>query len=127
MDAYCTIDDVTDRLTIEPDKDDERLIVAMVEEATVAVDAYLGKHFDRSVPAAVRVVCARVAARAVSRGLSSAPVGAESQSFTAGPFSTNQNFGSNSNAGGVFLTAEDKRRLRSVGGGRRGAFTVSLY
>ena len=121
MDAYCTIDDVTDRLTIEPDKDDKRLIVAMVEEATVAVDAYLGKHFDRSVPAAVRVVCARVA------GLSSAPVGAESQSFTAGPFSTSQNFGSNSNAGGVFLTAEDKRMLRSVGGGRRGAFTVSLY
>ena len=79
------------------------------------------------VPAAVRVVCARVAARAVSRGLSSAPVGAESQSFTAGPFSTNQSFGSNSNAGGVFLTAEDKRMLRSVRGGRRGAFTVSLY
>ncbi|MDU4730250.1 MAG: hypothetical protein E6Y04_09820, partial [Corynebacterium sp.] len=52
MDTYCTIRDVTDRLTIEPDKDDKRLIVAMVDEATVAVDAYLGKHFDESVPAA---------------------------------------------------------------------------
>lgn len=48
MDTYCTIRDVTDRLTIEPDKDDKRLIVAMVDEATVAVDAYLGKHFDES-------------------------------------------------------------------------------
>ena len=58
MDTYCTIDDVTDRLTIEADKDDKRLISALVDEAMVAIDAYLGKHFDESVPAAVRVVCA---------------------------------------------------------------------
>jgi len=112
---------------MEADRDDRRFIRAMIDEATVAIDAYLGGHVDGEVPSAVRVVCARVAARAVSRGLSAVPVGAESQSFSAGPYSTTQNFGSNSNGGGVFLTAEDKRMLRSVGGGRRGAFTVSLY
>ena len=127
MDVYCTVSDVTDRLTMEPDRDDRRFIRAMIDEATVAIDAYMGSHVGDDVPSAVRVVCARVAARAVSRGLSTAPVGAESQSFTAGPFSATQNFGSNSNGGGVFLTGEDKRMLRSVGGGRRGAFTVSLY
>lgn len=105
MDVYCTVSDVTDRLTMEPDRDDRRFIRAMIDEATVAIDAYMGGHVGDEVPSAVRVVCARVAARAVSRGLFAAPVGAESQSFTA----------------------EDKRMLRSVGGGRRGAFTVSLY
>lgn len=127
FDTYCTVHDVTDRLTVDVDSEDKRLIRAMIDEATVSIDAYLGRHFDSRVPDPVRIVCARVAARSVSRAFTGAPLGAESQSFTAGPFSTSQSFGQNANAGGVFLTAEDKRMLRSVGGGGRGAFTVRLY
>ena len=124
---YASVPDVEARVVAELSPDDRPFIRAMIDDATTVIEEYLGREFDENeqVPRPVRVVCARVAARAVSRAVDN-PVGAEQQSYTAGPFSTSASYGNNSNSGGVFLTKQDKAMLRRFGG-RRGAFTVRLY
>lgn len=111
-----TVEDVEKRLDAELDADARTRVEALLEEATVLVEGYLGTVPD-PVPRAVRVVVSRMVAQVIQ----SPDTGfyTENESFTAGPFSKTIQFANGGNGGAPWLSSTAKttlRRFRSGGG-----------
>lgn len=111
-----TVEDVEKRLDAELDADARTRVEALLEEATVLVEGYLGT-VPEPVPRAVRVVVSRMVAQVIE----SPDTGffTESESVSAGPFSKNVTFASGGNGGAPWLSSSAKttlRRFRSGGG-----------
>lgn len=111
-----SVEDVEKRLDAEVDDDSRDRVEALLEEASVLVEGYLGT-IPTPVPRAVRVVVSRMVAQVIQ----SPDTGffTETQSVTAGPFSKNVKFAAGGNGGAPWLSASAKtslRRFRSGGG-----------
>ena len=104
--------------------DETEYVTALIEEAGDLVEAYCRTAFDTPVPDRVRRVVARMVARAYSEKDGAVPEGASSTSVAAGPFSRSFGFESGATTNGVWLSANDKQRLR---GYRGRVFTVWPY
>ena len=104
--------------------DDQEYITALIEEAGDLVEAYCRTTFSTPVPDRIRRVVARMVARAYAEKDGNVPEGASSASLTAGPFSRSYGFEAGSTTSGVWLSANDKQRLR---GQRARVFTVYPY
>ena len=104
--------------------DESGYVEALIEEAGDLVEAYCRTAFDTPVPDRVRRVVARMAARAYSEKDGAIPEGANPTSMSAGPFSHSIGFESGATTNGVWLSANDKQRLR---GYRGRVFTVWPY
>lgn len=105
---------------------DAEFIGALIDEAGDLIEAYCRTTFKNPVPDKIRRVAARMVARAYKEQLDGTdlPEGASNASFTAGPFSRSMGFESGSTTSGVWLSANDKQRLR---GYRARVFTVYPY
>lgn len=105
---------------------DAEFIGALIDEAGDLIEAYCRTTFKYPVPDKIRRVAARMVARAYKEQLDGTdlPEGASNASFTAGPFSRSMGFESGSTTSGVWLSANDKQRLR---GYRARVFTVYPY
>ena len=105
---------------------DAEFIAALTDEAGDLIEAYCRTTFKHPVPDKIRRVAARMVARAYKEQLEGAdmPEGTSNASFTAGPFSQSMGFESGSTTSGVWLSANDKQRLR---GYRARVFTVYPY
>lgn len=99
-------------------------VTALIEEAGDLVEAYCRTTFPTPAPDRIRRVVARMVARAYTDNDGSVPEGASSTSVTAGPFSRSFGFEPGATSSGVWLSANDKQRLR---GYRGRAFTVWPY
>ena len=99
-------------------------VTALIEEAGDLVEAYCRTTFTSPVPDRIRRVVARMVARAYTESDSAVPEGASSTSVSAGPFSRSFGFESGATSSGVWLSANDKQRLR---GYRGRVFTVWPY
>ena len=104
--------------------DDNEYVDALIEEAGDLVEAYCRTTFSTPVPDRIRRVVARMVARAYAEKDGTVPEGASSASLTAGPFSRSYGFEAGSTTSGVWLSANDKQRLR---GQRARVFTVYPY
>lgn len=127
MDALASIEDVNRildppiDLVEEPDEVDR--VEFLLEEASDLVRAHTGRDFLKQVPGAV----SRVVARMVARGLSSGGgevAGMTSENQSAGAFSRSRSFEAGSTDGGVWLSRQDKHKLRRWKGG---AFTIKTW
>ena len=104
--------------------DETEYVTALIEEAGDLVEAYCRTTFPDPVPDRIRRVVARMVARAYTDRSDEVPEGATSASLSAGPFSRSYGFESGSTSSGVWLSANDKQRLR---GYRGRVFTVWPY
>lgn len=118
-----TVQDVSDRLGEVIELEDVAWVEALIEEASLIVEAHCGREFD-PVPRTIQVVVSRMVARVIE-----APdeqKGAESMSLSAGPFSKSMSFSAGGSGGAPWLTAIDKKLLRRFGGRRGGIYSVEL-
>lgn len=99
----------------------------LISEALDLVDGYTGMDFREldEIPAPVVRVVQRVVVRSLLQGTADIPFGATSRQDTAGPFNRSTSFESGSTSGGVWLTRQDKTRLRRWAGGDAG--TVMMW
>lgn len=124
MKPLATTGDV-DRLLDAPLEQDEiEHVELLLEEASDLVRAHTGKDFLEGIPGGVRRVTARMVVRTLAGGDSGAPVGMTSENQSAGPFSTNRSFEAGSTDGGVWLSRQDKIKLRRWKGG---AYSVKTW
>lgn len=102
-----------------------RRVRSLSREAEVMIRAYA--DVPESVtdwPEAAKVVALRMVARGYLQADNNAPVGAESLSVSAGPFSQSYGFGDGAASGSLWFTRQDKELLRGRGGTR--AYAVDL-
>ncbi|MGZ7496146.1 hypothetical protein ACXM2N_03495 [Corynebacterium sp. ZY180755] len=107
--------------------EDEAFINALIDEAWDLVCAYCRSNFPNGAPDKIKRVVTRMVARAYSSemgGGDAIPDGASNVSYTAGPFSRSVGFESGSTSSGVWLSSNDKQRLR---GYRSKVFTIYPY
>lgn len=100
---------------------DADVIADLILEASDAVQAYIGYEVDQFDPRLARIT-ARIVVRALTDSGSGLPAEATSVSYGAGSYSHSISFGNGGAGGGVWLTAQDKKRLR--GYRCSGAFTI---
>lgn len=94
-----------------PLEDDETpRVEALLDEAEVLVEAYLGRPIPEPAPKAVATVVSRMVARVLEAPEASFSV--DTVSNTAGPFSQSRKFTTGASGGGPWLTANDKLILR---------------
>lgn len=125
--ALAELDDVQRLLPDHPIPDSSHPFVeALIEEAGDLIEAYCRTTFGAHVPGKIRRVAARMAARAYAQQVDGVgvPEGTTSTSVSAGPFSRSFGFDSGSTTSGVWLSANDKHRLR---GYRARVFTIYPY
>ena len=114
-------------LTGPIDVDARPQVERLVDEAGDVVQAYCRRQFT---PGRVPPPVVRVVARIVARSLAAAdaaeglPVGTSNVQSTAGPFSRSVSLADGSTDGGVWLTRQDKLRLRPFTGG---AYSVRTW
>lgn len=124
MDSLATVEDVNRVLSPPVEETDEvSHVEILLEEASDLVRAWTGKDFLSRVPSAVSRVVARMVARSLSSG-GDEPIGMTSENQSAGPFSTNRSFEAGSTDGGVWLSRQDKIKLRRWKGG---AFSIKTW
>lgn len=127
MPQLAELSDVQRLLPNQPiPESDTDFVAALIEEAGDLISAYCRTAFDDHVPEKIRRVAARMVARAYKEQLDGmqVPEGASNASFSAGPFSRSMGFETGSTTSGVWLSANDKQRLR---GYRARVFTVFPY
>lgn len=99
----------------------ERARDSLIAEASALVEGHLGFSFDpmvsgqigfTQVPAVVELVVSRMVARFLLSG-TEVPVGADSTSMVAGPFTETVRYGEASSSG-PWLTSSDKTMLRTA-------------
>lgn len=122
MDLLATLTDVTDRLGSDLDPNKEEIALALLEEASVLVEGYLGRTLD-PIPRPVSVVVSRMVARVLQAPSPSFSVDTISQS--AGAFSQSQKFTTGASGGSPWLTAQDKTVLNRFRK-RRGFYSVPM-
>lgn len=122
MFVLATLDDVADRMGGDLTSEDAKKATALLEEASVLVEGYLGRVLN-PVPRAVSVVVSRMVARVLQAPAPSFSVDTVSQS--AGVFSQSQKFTTGSSGGSPWLTAQDKTVLNRFRR-RRGFYSVSM-
>ena len=101
-------DDVEARLGRPLTTEETSRIDGLLEESAALVTGWLG-HTPDPVPAAVRIVVSRMAARALT---ATGEPGLTNLSATMGPFGVTRAFSADSATGGVRLTRPDKVMLR---------------
>lgn len=119
-----TIQDVEVRLGEPIEPEDYAHIEGLIEEASYLVEGHCGRSFTVPAPRPVQIVVSRMVARVLS-----APDEqnhASTTQLTAGNFSKSLTFSSGGSGGAPWLTAVDKKMLRSFGGRRGGIYTVEL-
>lgn len=125
MERLASLSDMEAALGGEVEPDELRVAETLLDEASALVCS-----FARAVPALatvpdeVRLVTARVAARALNAGGGDMPVGMSQYSVNAGPFGHSGSFAEGTNDGGPWLTKADKMVLRRW---RGGAYTVRMW
>lgn len=109
-----------------PSEEAESQILALIDQASVLVEAYCGREFAEPVPEKVSIVVAGIVARSMNSSTSSGavPVGATGMMNVAGSFTRQFQFSPGSTDGGVWLSKMDKQMLRRFKGG---AFTVRTW
>lgn len=122
MVGLATLADVIDRMGGDLTPEDANKATALLEEASVLVEGYLGQVPD-PVPRAVSVVVSRMVARVMQAPAPSFSVDTISQS--AGAFSQSQKFTTGAAGGSPWLTAQDKTVLNRFRR-RRGFYSVSM-
>lgn len=105
--TVATLRDVEDRLGAGVDADGEVRVEALIAEAVVLVESYLGGPVPQDpTPDAIRVVVSRMVARVIQAPEPSFSV--DTMSNTAGPFSQSRKFTTGASGGAPWLTANDK-------------------
>lgn len=124
MDSLATIDDVN-RILDPPVEDVHEIahVEFLLEEASDLVRAFTGKDFLKQIPPGVTRIVARMVARSLAGGGES-PIGMTSESQNAGAFSRSRSYEAGSTDGGVWLSRQDKIKLRRWKGG---AFTIQTW
>ena len=122
MALLASVSDVADRVGEDRivGRDDETR--ALLEEASVLVDGYIGRELD-PIPRPVSVVVSRMVARVLMAPAPSFSVDTISQ--TAGAFSQSQTFTTGAAGGAPWLTTQDKTVLNRYRK-RRGFYSVSM-
>lgn len=124
MQPLATTEDV-DRLLDAPlEQEEVEHVELLIEEASDLVRAYTGKDFLEDVPGGVKRVTARMVVRTLAGGDSGAPVGMTSENQSAGVFSHSRSFEAGSTDGGVWLSRQDKIKLRRWKGG---AYSIKTW
>ncbi len=119
-----SLSDVEARLKDPDGEFDEQRALGLLEEASALVMSYLGVVSD-PVPDVVRIVVSRMVARVLEAPVASH--GAETVSYTAGPFAANMSFSQGSSGGAPWLTVSDKTMLGPFVRRRRGGvFSMTL-
>jgi hypothetical protein len=138
MTDLCTPEDVLARptlqdVTLSQTKQDQ--IPGYIEEASILVEGYLGHTYPDPptddtpnpdpVPAAAKIVTARMVARA----LTATPVEGNFDTYgsTMGPFAHTKHVAADVLGGGVWLTRQDKMALDSIGGIYSLQTNVAMY
>lgn len=125
MDSLATVVDVN-RILIPPVEapDEVAHVEFLLEEASDLVRAWTGKDFLKQVPGGVARATARIVARSLADGEGETAVGMTSESQSAGAFSRSRSFEAGSTDGGVWLSRQDKIKLRRWKGG---AFSIKTW
>lgn len=117
--------------TMEPSltliEEDRASVDLLIEEALDLVEGYTLEDFrgmDEIPPTVSRVVL-RIVIRSLQQGDSEVMFGATSRQDTAGPFNRSIGFEAGTTSGGVWLTKQDKVKLRRWAGGNAG--TVRMW
>lgn len=124
MDSLATINDVN-RILNPPvvEADEINHVEFLLEEASDLVRAFTGKVFLKKIPPGVTRVVARMVARSLAGG-GEAPIGMTSESQNAGAFSRSRSYEAGSTDGGVWLSRQDKIKLRRWKGG---AYSIQTW
>lgn len=120
--VFATPSDVED-LLVEPSDGSPERVEALLNEASALVVGHLG-YEPEPVPEAVALVTARMVARVLESPKT--PMGAESTSYTAGPFATSVSFTQGASGGSPWLTVSDKVALRPYVRRRGGVYSITM-
>lgn len=102
--------------------EEDRARNTLIAEASALVEGHLGFSYDpmingetgyAQIPSVVSLVVSRMVARCLMAG-TDVPVGADSTSMVAGPFTETVRFSEPSSSGGPWLSSTDKVMLQSV-------------
>lgn len=105
--------DVEARLRRPLTDEETSWLSGVLEEASLEVTEYCGQDFSDfdPVPAAVRIVTSRIAARALSA--KATDVGTDAYTNQAGMYQQVRTVSSDAASGGIWLSKADKRKLRA--------------
>lgn len=97
----------------------------LIDSALSLINGYTGMSFTNSdaMPKVVEVVALSIINRALGQNVGAVAAGVSQQQYTMGPFSQSTSFSVDSQGGDVWLTRQDKLKLRPL---FRGVSEVSL-
>lgn len=117
MAAYATVTDVTDRMVRELSEKEQTVVVNLLDDAAVLIDAYnVNASSD-----AKKIVSCRMVIRAIGDGSSDVPAGATQGTISALGYSQTWTMGTNASVGQLYLDRTDKAMLG--GGSKIGSYS----
>lgn len=114
---YATVSDVETRLGRTLTAGEASRAGALLDDAALLIDSYIGEQTVEPYPPAVVAVSANMTVRALSAG--PAAVGMESGTEQTGPFARTVRYVPGAGDGGVWLSSQDKVMLRPLRGSTR--------